>query len=491
MNKSSKKGIIISIFIIVLIIVLGSVGVYVYINTDLFKSNETLFNKYIGQALESIQYTENEQMSKIEKLKKQSLYITNGEINALYEDDENQNNANIISNMNVTVNSKVNNIEKVAYAKANLQYNNENLFELEYANTDNIYALKSNEVVTAFLGIKNENLNVLMQKLGITTDINIIPNIIQEVDINELVKLSDEEKQHIKEIYMPIIINNISKSNYSKQENAVIIKDGESYNTTAYRLDLSEEEISNIIVKVLETLKEDSITLNLITIKAKLLGLDEQYTQVNLLTKQIDDMIQNIKNYTQLFSDGISITVYANDGKNVQTEILIKNRVKYTMYMENKNSKEEIYLLIENLDSEMNKLEIKLSQINTTNSSTIELLINENNETGISITLNNIETEENKIVNTTCDVVLSDNQSNFTLSYQGETNFTDEIEDIVKLDNSNCAVLNDYTADQLQPLIKAIYDRLETIVNEKANKIGWNRTGDNNTIINDNENVNQ
>ena len=73
------------------------------------------------------------------------------------------------------------------------------------------------------------------------------------------------------------------------------LKEGVEYNTTAYRVDLTSEDIANISVKLLETLKQDSITLNFIATKAKILNLPEEYTQVNNLTKQIDEQIKKIE----------------------------------------------------------------------------------------------------------------------------------------------------------------------------------------------------
>ena len=56
-----------------------------------------------------------------------------------------------------------------------------------------------------------------------------------------------------------IRINNISEESYSKQTEAVIEKDGVSYNTTSYRLDLTGAQISTILVNVLNTLKRENL----------------------------------------------------------------------------------------------------------------------------------------------------------------------------------------------------------------------------------------
>ena len=70
---NGRKKIIIIMVIILLIVLLAIGGVFAYITTDLFKSNQTLFFKYMGQTLESIKYVENTQLSEIENLKEKNL----------------------------------------------------------------------------------------------------------------------------------------------------------------------------------------------------------------------------------------------------------------------------------------------------------------------------------------------------------------------------------------------------------------------------------
>ena len=67
MNYGKKKAIIIAIVVTILIITVGLVGVILYINTDLFKSNQALFFKYIGQVYEDTKFIENKQLKDVEK----------------------------------------------------------------------------------------------------------------------------------------------------------------------------------------------------------------------------------------------------------------------------------------------------------------------------------------------------------------------------------------------------------------------------------------
>ena len=80
MYYGRKKGIIIGIVVAIVIILLAAISAFVVLKTDLFKSNETLFWKYAGAGLESFEQTPNIQLEEIEKLKMQSPYVIQGEL---------------------------------------------------------------------------------------------------------------------------------------------------------------------------------------------------------------------------------------------------------------------------------------------------------------------------------------------------------------------------------------------------------------------------
>ena len=64
-----RKKIVIAIVVIVLILIIGAGFAYAYFATDLFKSNQILFYKYLGQTVENFNYANNTQSLEFEKLK--------------------------------------------------------------------------------------------------------------------------------------------------------------------------------------------------------------------------------------------------------------------------------------------------------------------------------------------------------------------------------------------------------------------------------------
>lgn len=486
MKKSGgKKGIIISAIIIILVIVLLAGGVFAYLTTDLFKSEQTLFFKYMGEALESFEYVENTQITELTNKKEQNPYTLTGNLKFEKGEEIDEVNANILSNMDLQIEAKVNNPEEKAYAKANLNYQNENLFSLEYVNSNNIYALKSDEIVTAFLGVENSNLKVLAQKLGII-DTKTIPDEIKQTNLNELLSISDEDKQHIKETYLSVLINVISQNNFKKEKNVEVQKEGVNYITTAYSLSLNSEELKQVKIAVLQALKEDSITLNLLATKAKLLGLDENYTQINNLGNTIQTKINEINNENNDSELGLKIIVYTNNQEVIMTEINYMDIVKYIIYGETKENistrtsygetEENISnktIIIEDLKNSQNNIKIDLKETrNNHNQSNYNFLININNNIEINAIID--EVVGKSTIKTNCEVVFSQLENViFTTNYEQEINFEEQTENIIELNTNNCGILNNYTTEQLQVLMQSISQRIETIINEKMQKIGW------------------
>lgn len=482
MYYGKKKGIIIAIVIIILLIAIAVGGVMLYLFTDLFKSNQTLFLKYFDQTIQGMKYETNDQTKDIIEAQKENPYQMKGTLNFDYDGNENQQ-AEVLKQMKVELETNANGQEEKSYTKASILYQNQNLFNLEYANSNNIYALKSDEIVTAFIGVRNSNLKVLAQKLGMQDTSN-IPDSITPIDYEDLLNISEEEKQHISDTYLPVIVNNIEKSKYSKQSNIPITKEGVEYNTTSYRVDLTSEDIANISVKLLETLKQDSITLNFIATKAKILDLPEEYTQVNNLTKQIDEQIKKIEDSEKSPENGVSIVVYEEKGQTVLTEIIIKNNVKFTLYTSNTNQKNSIYVMAENLSTsnDYNTVEMQVTQTKTAKQTNTEILVNKDNDKGLEIYLTNEGLPSDEKVTTTCEINYNDGNDKYIANYEQEINFNEENE-IISLDNTNCAILNDYPTDQLSMLIVLIAQQTQNVMNQKMQQLGIQTTNQTEQII--------
>lgn len=463
MHTVRENRIVIIAIISIIAVILIIAGAFVYITTDLFKSNDELFYKYLGKMLENFEVPVNLQLSTISKLQKQMPYEINGQL--LIQDS---NNGSKLNGTKVIVNGKSNPNQSKSYIQAKVYNGENNIFDIEYANTNDIYALKSKEVLTAFLGIKNENLNELVNKIGINNNIN-ITNKLNTINLEQLLEISEKDKQYITENYITILRENIQSKSYSKEQNVSIIKNGKTYNTTGYRVNLSFDDLKNIKIKLLETLKQDSITLNIIATKAKMLGLDERYTQINNLTVQIQNKISEIQNESLEIQNGISIVIYVENEKVIQTEIILKNDVKYIIGIEQNNNIKNYNFLMERLNRQekYNTIEIKIQRLPGTMESSlnVELLIDNKNK--VNIYLQNEGTATEKYLNTDCDISILNSENEYILNYNGQMVFKENVEGIITLNENNCAILNDYTEEQNKQIIQSLIQRIKTSILER------------------------
>lgn len=457
MYYGRKKGIIIGVVIAVVVMLLAIISVVV-LKTDLFKSSKILFWKYASIQLESFEQTPNMQLEEIEKLKLQSPYVLQGELSLDLENVQ----TSSIPNIKLKVNAENDRINEYSHINSKIEYKNDTMFDLDYVKNDNIYALKSDEIITAYLGIKNENLKVLFQKLGIQ-DTSIIPDEITLTNYSEILKFSKEDLEHIKETYKDVIVNAITNESYSRQTGAILEKDGTSYKTTSYRLDLTSDQIVSIIQNILNTLKTDSITLSLIMEKANLLGLTDEEITIEDLTTTIDELISQINQ--EQFQD-ISFVVYNYKGKTIQAEIIAKNISKTTIYTQKNNIK----IVYENYE-EGNNITIELTRNLTTTQSNIEAKIDIDNETQVNISIINNGAASQRSLNTTCEISVVNEEDEVKATYNQTIEFVDELEETITLDETNCAILNDYSKEDLTVLLEAISARIVQVMNEKIQSI--------------------
>lgn len=458
MYYGRKKGIIIAIIVVAIILVVGIGGTCLYMFTDLFKSNEKLFWKYMSREVENLELMPNMQMEEIQKKKEQTPYITNGKVEFSSTNDEINNN---LQKIKLTSEGKTDKTNNYAYSENKLEYSNSTIFNLKYIHDEDIYALKSDEIVNAYVGVRNKNLNVLMQKLGITSNFD-IPDEITPIDYSDIYNLTEEEEKHIKETYSNVVMQNITKDCYSRQTEAVVEKDGISYTTTSYRLDLSSDLISNIALNILNTLKTDSVTLNLIVSK---LGIEE-YMTVDEVINGIDNIIDNLENIN--FVD-TSFVVYAYKGETIGIEVLLKNTSKTTIYIDN-----SIKIKYENFeeDAEFSVMNIEIASNNTTTQSNLNIKANIDNETEVTLDISNIGSAAAGTLDTNITLAVMKDSETYEMTYTKTTEFVDELENIEELNETNCAILNDYSQQDLNTLMQALINQIITVFNQKAQMIG-------------------
>lgn len=318
-----KKRITILVISIVLA-VLAIVGTitFLYLKTDAFKSNETLFAKYFIQSFNAIDIIKNNDALGIDntlnankytsELKGKIEYTKNVETNS---EDKNSS----INQIGLNVKSNIDKSNEYEYKNVTISSDNENYIGLEYLKSQSNYGIRLKNINQ--FASNNDEQNQLLTELGLGK-LNII---ISDIDINSICNFSDQEKQNLIDTYTKIVTSNVSKDKYYSQRNTLITVNNQDVNTNAYYIKMTVEEYNNLYIKILEQLKTDEIILSRIdtiekTIKENYPDYTSEDKLRNKFINNIEDKIKDIQN-NNIGSDEVKIIVYENKGTTVRVAI--------------------------------------------------------------------------------------------------------------------------------------------------------------------------
>ena len=480
MIPRKKRRLILIISILLVILMIFTAFVLVYINTDMFKSNKTLFMKYLGQNVENMEemYTQVGQKNDYENSLEQNKYTVNTQINV--NNTENlgtteENTDNIINQLNIVSEGQVDIVNQYNYQHMNLYNGEESILGLEYIQASNTYGIRFSDLFKQFLLVDNNSLQDLFSKLGYSDEkISKIPN---QMDLHQLslsqLEISNEKKEELSNRYIEIIKDNLSDKNFSKTQNQTIEIDGKSVQTNSYSVTLTKEQLNNLYLALLEQLKNDEIILG------KLDTIQTNIDQFNQLSQNTDSGAENsTESLRDSFTTGIDETISKINQNNIgqdETTITVYENMKNTVRTSIQTNEYEVN--IDFLSTNGEKF-IQYSEDNNSKDTTKNFALSENNgDLEINIITTEGEIENNYTIKQTKEVSGnsmtktisaryedSDNrvEAYVTQNYQTVTQFNDGI----TLDNQNSIKLNDLEQEELQSLMTTVTDNVNNKIAE-------------------------
>ena len=347
-----KKRRLIVVFLVILIILMLGVGVaLIYINTDLLKSNQTLFLKYFSQNFDNISQMSSSivQKNDYENSLEQSKYTVNTQINV--NNTENlgtteEDTSNVINQLKIVADGQVDKENQYEYQKMNLYKDNDSILGLEYIKDNNTYGLRFSDLFRQFLLVDNSNFQELFRKLGYTDEqITSMPN---QIELNlpvEQLNITEQEKTELSERYVDIIRNGLLAQSFSKEKNQTIEIDGKSVQTNVYSVTLTKEQLNNLYLSLLEELKNDEIILGKLDTIQNMLDEAEQLSED--LNAQSDTQSSTQQSLRQIFLDEIDNTIAQINQNNIgqdETKIIVYENMKNTVRTSIQTSDYEISL---------------------------------------------------------------------------------------------------------------------------------------------------
>lgn len=446
-NKGTKllrNGIIIiSILIVLLLVVFG----VLYFCTDLLKSDKQLFFKYASQLVETEGGFVENNIEAFYNKKQQMPYENEGKFDFTVDLGNNTNEQiDIANDFVVNFSGKTDKTNNKAEQNIELKYSDDVSWPLIYRHDGDIYGIQTDYVSSKYVAVENNNLKEFAEKVGMT-DTSDVPEKIEILEDKANFEYTEEEKQTVQEKYMTILENQFRDDQFQTEKN----DDG----TTRYILTMTNEELKNLVIALLNELKTDDVTLGKIN---NILSEQDLYTKNTIEAEDIDSIIESLQEgnteegevqfiVAQKDSKLISISLNQND-----------NNIQLT-----KNNQEDSV----NYSISVNfKFDTGLSRIGTiggtvyfsANYSGLNELntVKENYELGIAVQDNN-----------------GQQVGKYTYQFENNVNFVDSV-NIDGLNEENAMILNNYEEESIQNFMTQLGERISNVNAEQMEKIGFN-----------------
>ena len=455
-----KKGLSkIIIFIIILLAILLCVIGYCYFKTDLFKTPDVLFKKYLSknvtQVLETnyeplenaIKRMNNEAFEDNLKIKIDASKMSGEDLNESTEEDED----NESYTLNFTLKSDPQ--TKKASLDSNIQVG-------EYESTINSlittdeFAVQIDELNEKYFVIQNKDLKELFKKFGLTDEqLKDVPDkIITDVNYEEQsAKIKTLEEKYINKFF-----EQIGEDKYSIEKKVNVEFNGSNYTANKYTLTLINKEASRIVLAICKELIEDPEFIGLIPENDKA-EFEEQLSEIK---EKISDAEKEID---ELSEKNLDFSVY-DISKNLTIFEFKTNDGNIKLYAQN----------------EGNNSIIKV-ELHTDEDDVVFNMNNQNADNSGELTLSYIEdNKENKIV-----LKSNNNGDSLTtnISFDGDAfkdiskalTITNTIKfnniKITDLDEDNSIVLNDLSEEDIETLGADIQKNIENSLSGNSNSL--------------------
>lgn len=483
MITRKKRRMIIILICILVIAMISGVFIFLYINTDLFKTNNELFAKYFAQNFDIIKELEiqddiKEKINTIENEKYQSNIVAQIE-HIKNPNTSEENTDNTLNKVKLNIDEQIDKTNDFDYKEMYLTKQKDDIFKIEYLNNNNYYGIRANGV-KQFISVQNSNLKQIAQKIGIQEDIvGKLPDTIEEINLKEVIKLSNEEIETLKSRYLDIIINNIPTENFQKQSGGIITVNQREISVNAYSITITKEQLNNIYIKILEQMKQDDIILSKVD---KLQNLVMLYNSINIkdeLIKYIENKIKEIKD-NNIGKDEVSITVYENNGQTVRTSIeTTKKKITFDITKQQQSIVLNINYNVFSTDHE-NSINLEISkETNESKSNTHIDFYSINEDDRINAKLdNNINVDKGYVNDISFEY--DDNKDKINIELQSSKQNVKQLDIIKQLDENKIIKLEELEDEQAKNIFNIVTNKINSQLKELSNII---KIEDFNTVL--------
>ena len=332
------KAKLIIIVIIAILVVLGGTFAGLWFFTDVFnflKPANDVFSNQIEKALNLEGAKFSNYSDFLKEYKEMSDKSYKSKFNMTADLKISKLNSEIQDNINkskITIESNADIKGKKAQNKIGLYSDNSEILSLDLITNDTKLGIGSKDLYDKYLSISLEDLTKFIEKNSSEFDeeeLEMILNSFSNSNINiyDLLYISDEDLKHFDETYRDCFTKLISKDCFTTEKKIEVDVNDDTVKTTAYYLTLTGEDTYNFVSELTNLIKDDSVLTKIITEKANLLlesASEEKLSEddvKDLVSKTLDELLKELEEIKDKKDTAIQIAVYSNNSKPVRIDL--------------------------------------------------------------------------------------------------------------------------------------------------------------------------
>lgn len=388
---------------------------YLYLETDVFKSDKELFFKYL-QKSDIVDSKLKNYMQKIQE----NPYKSDKTITSSSDDTTL---SKILSNMKLSLSSKVDVQNDVQERNLSILYNNENIFPISIRRVGDMIGFQSDHVGGKYIGLDMSK-ELPGSEEGL---LELQGNIDTYLTAANGISYPEDIETHIYEIYGTILNTTLPKEKFSSQE--VDEKVG-------YTLTLTDTEILAVTKALLTELQTDDVITGYLN---STFGITIELEEIEMYIDEINTKIANASSKTPITT---TITIWV---ENDQVSLIESNSEDLILKLEKSSTNDNLtyYISMNNLkEGTKTNLELKYTGMN----SLIQV------------------TESHKAeINTL--------EESYTIKMESNVSFVDSI-DVEEINHETTLILNNNrTIEDNDNIWNAVVERFELVYEEQSGKI--------------------
>lgn len=435
--KNSKKGIIITLLsILIIIAILIGIMIYIYLCTDYLKTNKQLFFKYTSQLVENEDGFIEQEIIDFFNKRTNSNYENQANLSFDIQVPDLEEEMQLVNKFSIDYDEKTDNINSKKEEQITLNYSEDVKLPFIYRECNNEVGFQTDIVSKNFVVLedKEELAEIYLYLATLNVNINdLLENQdIESIDFNKINEFANK--------YLINKLQNLDESNFTKLE---------TNGRIGYKLTLSSGEFRDLIISILEGLKEL-----------------EQEKAEELITEYEQDY-DNEKNIEY----DIEFIVYQKDKKLSSIEVIVNNS---NIVLEKQENNDEItYSIKGNIDESINIDYIaSFKGLQTNNITENYKFCTEMGDLLDDGTITSVEESSNLSKNAEEDDTQENEEfTKFNYIYSNNLQFVDNVQ-IDDFTDENSVNLTQKDEEYVKNLKKAIEERIEQVNEKQMQELG-------------------